>query len=148
MAKLRRGVDSLPDNTFDSNDTLLGATVRAVHHRRKTMSRRTGQDGSVEPRNGMWRGRYLVDVPGRFERIKRAVILGSVKEMTKSEARRRLKEIIRQTGINEPTYEIPSVLTFEQHAEQWEESYVKRMKPSNQKQLRFVLRRYLQPRWA
>ena len=112
------------------------------------MSRRTGQDGSVEARNGLWRGRYLVDLPGQFERVKRSVILGSAKDMSKSEARRRLKEVIRQTGINEPTYEIPSVMTFEQHAEQWEESYVKRMKPSNQKQLRFVLRRYLQPKWA
>ena len=44
------------------------------------MSRRTGQDGYVERRIGMWRGRYLVDVPGQFERIKRAVVLGFVKD--------------------------------------------------------------------
>ena len=60
-----------PD-TFDANATILNATVRTVHHRRKTMSRRTGQDGYVERRNGMSRGRYLVDVPGQFERAGRA----------------------------------------------------------------------------
>src|SRR6476660_3290862 len=70
------------------------ATVRATHRRRKTMSRRSGQDGSVDVRRGMWRGRYLVDVPGKFERVKRAVLLGSVREMTRSEARRKLREII------------------------------------------------------
>lgn len=54
------------------------------------MSRRTGQYGSVELRNGSWRGRYLVDIPGQFERVKRSVILGSAKSksnpkgMTKS----------------------------------------------------------------
>jgi hypothetical protein len=59
------------------------------------MSRTTGQDGSVEVKNGMWRGSYLVDVPGQFERVKRAVVLGSVKEMTKSEARRRCGKLSR-----------------------------------------------------
>ena len=112
------------------------------------MSRRTGQNGGVELRNGSWRGRYLVDVPGQFDRVKRSVILGPAKEMTKSEARRRLKELIAGEGINSPAYQIPSVLTFTQHAEQWEESYIKRMKPSNQALLRQVLRRYLLPKWG
>jgi hypothetical protein len=60
----------------------------------------------------MWRGRYLVDVPGQFERIKRAVVLGSVKKMSKSAARRKLKETIAETGINSPRYRIPSTDTF------------------------------------
>jgi len=112
------------------------------------MDRRTGRYGSVEKRDGSWRGRYLVDVSGRFERVKRSVISGSVKSMSKSEAPRQLKEIIYKSGINEPTYKIPSVDTFERHVEKWEESYIVRMKPSNQKQLRFVLRKYLMPKWA
>ena len=69
------------------------ATVRTVHRRGKSMSRRTGQNGTVEERNGAWRGRFLVDIPGQMERQKRSVILGFKKDMTKSEARRKLKEI-------------------------------------------------------
>jgi len=72
------------------------------------MSRRTGQNGTIEERNGAWRGRFLVDVPGQMERQKRSVVLGVKKEMTKSEAKRKLREIIRQEGIDLPTYVIPS----------------------------------------
>lgn len=112
------------------------------------MSRRTGQDGSVEARGGMWRGRYLVDVPGQFERVKRAVVLGSVRDMTKSEARRRLREIIAETAINSPSYRIPSVETFARHVEKWEQSYVIRRKPSNQATMRYHLKCYLLPKWG
>src|SRR6266478_9811706 len=76
------------------------ATVRTVHRRGKSMSRRTGQNGTLEARNGAWRGRFLVDVPGQMERQKRSVVLGFKKEMTKSEAKRKLKEIIRREGID------------------------------------------------
>jgi hypothetical protein len=51
------------------------------------MSRRTGQNGTIEERNGAWRGRYLIDIPGRMERQKRSVVLGFKKDMTKSEAK-------------------------------------------------------------
>ena len=112
------------------------------------MSRRTGQDGWVELRNGIWRGRFLVDIPGQFARVRKAVTLGSAKEMTKSEARRRLKEVIAAAGINSPQYKIPSTLLFEQHAENWERDYISRMKPSNQALLRCHLKKYLLPKWG
>jgi hypothetical protein len=73
-------------------DIIEAATVRMVHRRGKSMSRRTGQNGTVEERNGTWRGRFRVDVPGQMERQKRSVILGFKKDMTKSEAKRKLKE--------------------------------------------------------
>jgi hypothetical protein len=88
------------------------ATVQAVHRRGKSMSRRTGQNGTIEERNGAWRGRYLVDVPGQVERQKRSVVLGFKKDMTRSAAKRKLKEIIRQEGIDLPTYVIPSTENF------------------------------------
>jgi integrase len=112
------------------------------------MSRRSGQDGSVEARRGMSRGRYLVDVPGKFERVKRAVLLGSVREMTRSEARRKLREIIADTGINSRDYKIPSVETFAKRVERWELTYVVRMKPSNQATMRYHLKCYLLPKWG
>src|SRR6266852_4872956 len=119
------------------------ATVRTVHRRGKSMSRRTGQNGTVEVRNGAWRGRFLVDVPGQMERQKRSVVLGFKKDMTKSEAKRKLKEIIRQEGIDLPTYVIPSTQSFAQKVEQWEQTYVVKRKPSNQDLMRYHLKVYL-----
>jgi hypothetical protein len=66
-------------------------------------------------------------------------VIGFAKDMTKSEARRRLKEIIGAAGIDSPSYKIPSALCFAKHVEQWEQSYVVRMKPSNQKNMRYRL---------
>ena len=88
------------------------------------MSRRTGQNGTLEERNGAWRGRFLVDVPGQMGRQKRSVVLGFKKEMTKPEAKRKLKEIIRQEGINLPWYVIPSTLSLAQKVELWERTDV------------------------
>src|ERR1700739_1327866 len=96
------------------------ATVQAVHRRGKSMSRRTGQNGTVEPRNGAWRGRYLVDVAGQGQRQKRCVVLGFQKDMNKSEARRKLKELIHAEGLNSPTYVIPAVESFSESVSGWE----------------------------
>src|ERR1700674_4206216 len=123
------------------------ATVRTVHRRGKSMSRRIGQNGSVEVRNGAWRGRFLIDVPGQMGRQKRSVILGFKKYMTKSEAKRRLKEIIRQEGIDLPTYAIPSSLSFAQKVEQWEKNYVAKRKHSNKDLIHYHLKVYLQKKW-
>ncbi len=112
------------------------------------MSRRTGQNGTIEERNGAWRGRYLVDVPGQVERQKRSVVLGFKKDMTRSAAKRKLKEIIRQEGIDLPAYVIPSAENFAHKVEKWEETYVAKMKPSNQDLLRYHTKVYLLPKWG
>jgi len=112
------------------------------------MSRRTGQNGSIEVRNGAYRGRYLVDVPGQVERQKMSVVIGFTKDLNKSEARRRLKEIIRKEGIDLPTYKIPSTIGFAQKVEQWEQTYVVKRKPSNQDLMHYHLKVYLLPKWG
>jgi len=89
-----------------------------------------------------------VDLPGQFERVKRSVTLGPVGQMTKSEARRRLREIIKTVGINSPSYKIPSTLLYHQHVRQWEQSYLARLKPSTQHTMRYHLEKYLLPRWG
>jgi len=113
-----------------SPDTMPDATTRTVHRRGKSMSRRTGQNGTVELRKGAWRGRFLVDVPGQVERQKRSVVLGFKKDMTKSEAKRKLKEIIRQEGIDLPAYVIARTESFAQRVEKWQRTYVAKQKPS------------------
>jgi integrase len=127
--------------------TIPDATIQTVHRNGKSMTRRTGQNGCVEDRNGAWRGRFLIDVPGQVERQKRSVVLGFKKDMNKAEARRKLKEIVRQEGINLPTYVIPSTENFAQRVEHWEQTYVVKRKPSNQDLMRYHLKVYLLPKW-
>jgi integrase len=112
------------------------------------LSRRCGQYGSVEKRNGMWRGRYLTDVPGEIARVKRAVTLGLVSEITKSEARRRLLHIIQTEGLNAPTYRIPSAELFAARVNAWRVGYLSRQKPSTQKQMEWQVQKYLLPKWG
>ena len=111
------------------------------------MSRRTGQNGTIEARKGVWRGRYLVDVPGQFERLKKAVVLGSKKDMNITEARRKLKEIILNEGINLPSYVIPPTECFAQRVKQWEQTYVAKRKSSTQGLFAYHLT-YLLPKWG
>ena len=96
----------------------------------------------------MWRGRYLADVPGQAARVKRAVILGLVGEMTKSEARRKLVHIIQSEGLNAPHYRIPSTEMFCERVKAWRVSYLARLKPSTQKQMDWQVRKYLLPKWG
>ncbi|MGA2814495.1 MAG: site-specific integrase, partial [Candidatus Acidiferrum sp.] len=81
------------------------------------------------------------------ERLKKSVILGFKRDMTKSEAKRKLKEIIRKEGIDLPAYVIPSVLDFAQKIEQWQQTYVLRLKPSTQQLVVYHLS-YLLKRWG
>ena len=112
------------------------------------MSRRIGQNGTIEVRDGAYRGRWLEDVPGQARRRKRSAVLGFVKEMRKSEARRKLRSIIEATGINSPHYVIPSTDIFAKRVTWWEQNYLSRQKPSTRKTMAYHLRKYLMPKWA
>lgn len=68
--------------------------------RRKSMARRSGQDGVVEKKGHFWYGRYYEDVPGQVERRRVAVRLGLRSELTKPEAKRMLKDVIHKAGVN------------------------------------------------
>jgi integrase len=127
--------------------TISVATSRTAR-RRKTMSRRSGQNGTVELRKGVWRGRYLVDVAGQVQRQKRSVWLGLQKEMTKSEARRKLKKIIHAEGLNSPTYVIPPTESFSESVTRWETAYLMKRKPSTQSTMHYHLDKYLLPKWG
>jgi hypothetical protein len=62
----------------------------------------------------MYTFRYRNDVSGVEERKQVREVLGSVKQMTKSEARRRIKEFMVQQEVNTAAAKIPSVVTFAQ----------------------------------
>lgn len=114
----------------------------------KALSRRIGQNGYVETRNGAYRGRYLLDVPGQEKRVNKAVVLGFVRDMTKSEARRKLKSIIAAEGMNETSYAIPSSESFEKRVARWRLNYLVRQKPSTQHTTDYHLDKYLLPHWG
>ncbi len=112
------------------------------------MSRRIGQNGTVEVRNGAYRGRWFEDVAGQTQRVKRSVVLGFVKEMRKTEARRKLRSIIEATGANSPSYVIRSSDLFAKRVAWWNVNYLYRQKPSTQRTMRYHVRKYLEPKWT
>jgi integrase len=102
------------------------------------MSRRSGQVGRVEQKRGAWRGRYLEDVPGRDRRVYRSRYIAPASgpgAINKSQAERRLMEIIAEAGINKDVtllkYEAASLTTtFKEQGERWITSIqVRKRKP-------------------
>lgn len=99
-------------------------------------------------KDGAYRGRWFEDVADKPQRVKRSVVLGFVKEMRKSEARRKLRSIIEATGTNNPSYVIPSSDLFAKRAEWWQGNYLKRQKSSTQRTMQYHVRKYLLPKWG
>jgi integrase len=102
------------------------------------MSNRPGQDGTVVLKNGQWRGRYLEDVPGQYERVYRSVYLAPAQgpnKITKTDARKLLDEIILKRGINlaehlNKALSPVEVQTFKQKAKWWEDNKAVFFKPA------------------
>src|SRR5277367_3469001 len=76
------------------------STAKPFRQKGKLMSKRSGQSGQVFLRNDRWIGRFYVDLPGQTKRVRKAVVLGMKKELTKPEARSKLKEMLSAEGIN------------------------------------------------
>jgi integrase len=115
------------------------------------MTRRSGQNGSVVKKGLMWHGRYYADVPGQEQRRRMSVLLGLVSDMTKPEAKRKLREMLTELGINTSEHLERAVLvvnTFEQEAAWWKENRLSLMKPSTQDVMGGILRRYLLPHFG
>ena len=127
---------------------ILPFDADSTRKRGKCLSRRIGQNGYVEVRNGNYRGRYLVDVPGQEERVNKAIILGPISEMTKSEARRKLKSIIAAEGLNDTAYVIPSSELFEKRVIRWRDNYLARQKPGTQDTANWHLNTYILPKFG
>ena len=64
------------------------------------MSFRSGQSGNVVRKGQMWHGRFYVDVPGDEARRRTSVPLGSIHSMKKTEARRKLRAMLEEMGLN------------------------------------------------
>jgi integrase len=115
---------------------------------RKFMSKRSGQSGQVFLRNDRWIGRYYVDVPGQTNRVRKAVVLGMKKELTKPEARIKLKEMLSAEGVNTPEHLERSLRppkTFNDIADSWELKRLPQLKESSQYSCPKLIAKHLRP---
>ena len=99
----------------------------STRKRGKCMSRRKGQNPKLEIRNGLYTFRYRMDVAGVEGRRQVREVIGPVKQMTKSEAERRIKEFMVEQQINTGAAKIPSVLTFAHTVKHYREVFAPRM---------------------
>lgn len=115
------------------------------------MAARSGQGGTVFKKGNTWRGRFLEDVPGSDKRVNRSVLLGLVtgeEAMTKPEAKRKLKDLIQERGINTEAHLVRAtspVQTFKQKATFWEENIACFFKPATRTTMLCHLEKHIDP---
>ena len=96
----------------------------------------------------MWHGRYYVDVPGIENRRRASVPLGSVLTMKKPEAKRKLRAILQEMGLNDDTHlerTETDTKTFASEAAWWKENRLPMCKMSTQQAMGSHLDKYLIP---
>ena len=141
----RTAILSPPLQREPAYDTLNAATP---NRRGKSMTRRSGQNGNVVKSGRMWRGRYYEDVVGQEKRRRLSVPLGFVKEMTKPEARRKLREKLNELGINTAEHlerATRGVKTLTEEVEWWQQNRLALCKPSFQDTVGYHLHKYIVP---
>ena len=143
----------IADNDVLSSPQQAASVAAATPDRKrgKSMSRRSGQTGTVVKKGKMWYGRYREDVPGQDQRRNLCVPLGPIKTMTKAEAKRKLRSILEKDGINAADYlerVNQDVRTFAQEAKWWRENRLSLCKPSTQDKMNSHLDKYLLPRFG
>ena len=112
---------------------------------------RSGQSGTVVRKGQMWHGRFYVDVPGKENRRKVSVPLGSIHTMKKPEAKRKLRAHLEEMGLNEDSHLERSeagARTFGSEAAWWKENRLPIFKPSCQETMGSHLEEYLLPRFG
>ncbi len=97
------------------------------------------------------RGRYYVDLPGKEERRRVSVPLGSVLTMKKPEAKRKLRALLQDMGLNDDSHlerTDSSAKMFRSEAGWWKENRLPTCKPSVQRNMGSHLEKYLMPRFG
>jgi integrase len=115
---------------------------------RKYMSKRSGQTGQVFLRNGRWIGRFYVDVLGQTSRVRKAVVLGMKNELTKPQARLKLKTMLSDEGVNTPEHLERSLrppTVFSAVADLWESKRLPQLKESSKYSVPKLLAKHLRP---
>jgi integrase len=113
------------------------------------MSRRYGQSGYVVKKGNTWHGRFYVDLQDRRKRM--SVPLGKIDELTKPEAKRKLRDLLGQWGVNTEAHLLQAMNacnTFEQESAWWRQNKLSLFKPSCQETMGSHIDKYLQPRFG
>src|SRR5580704_1563450 len=123
-----------PKAPFSNVDSVTIPPAKPFRQRRKFMSKRSGQAGQVFLRNDRWVGRFYVDVPGQVERVRKAIVLGMRKELTKPQAKNKLRDLICEVGVNTPEHlerSLRPATTFGHVADLWEAKRLPQLKESS-----------------
>lgn len=96
------------------------------------MSRRTGQNPKVRVGKRASGEKYFffqywVDEPGQEERKRKTEVIGSTKQMTRSEAERKKLEFISKLELNSSKYQIPCSQSFADAVKYYREVFAPRM---------------------
>jgi integrase len=126
----------MPDESLLINDTIPKATAEQ-RQRGKSMSRRSGQAGTIVKEGGWYRVRFRLDVPGQYQRVQRSIKICPVSGpglLTKPERERRKVEIVNSFGANSlerfrNVVEGESGVTFREQSNVW----LKQMKTRKRK---------------
>jgi integrase len=133
----------------ESDATVPAATTNRQQRKAgRTMSKRSGQSGSVKLVGSKWYGRYWRDVQGKEKREHPAVMLGEKSSMTKPEARRKLMDIIGMVGVNTAQHldkATKPAVTFNIIADAWETKRLPLLHSSSQAITPARLRRHVRP---
>jgi len=99
----------------------------------------------------MWHGRYYVDVPNQDKRRKVSISLGSVQSMKKPEAKRKLRTLLEEIGLNADSHLerfSANARTLKDESKWWRENRLVTFKPSCQEAMGSHLDKYLIPRFG
>src|SRR6267143_5365325 len=129
-------IEGQPRTSDSSSRSTITGTLPATPNQKRTksMSFRSGQSGTVVRKGQMWHGRYYVDIPGEEKRRKASVPLGSTHTMKKPEAKRKLRTLLEEMGLNEDTHlerREAGARTFASEAAWWKENRLPIFKPSS-----------------
>jgi len=112
------------------------------------MSKRSGQSGQVFLRNDRWVGRFYVDVTGQTIRVRKAVVLGMKNEITKTQARLKLRTMLSVEGVNTPEHlerSLRSATVFNAVADLWESKRLPQLKESSKYSVPKLLSKHVRP---
>ncbi len=147
---------SLPLTSGQAADTILPATAEQ-RRRGKSMSRRSGQIGTIVKEGRCYRVRFRIDVPGQHERKQMSVKICPTSGpglLTKSERERRKVEIVNSFGANseEQFNKVKAIEmghTFREQAKKWLHQRVTRkrkpVKPATVRGWESYLENHLNP---
>jgi integrase len=113
--------------------------------KRGSMARKRYQKGHVYLDGAQWKGRYREDIitAQGTKRVRREVILGSKREMTKHLAERRMEVVLAR--INGFDYRPGRVATFSEFVERWKTEVLTKQQPSSARAVRSHLKCHIIP---